>query len=164
MSRTSPSSDPMEREVNRLLAQLATIGTPSVRDPTDDSPIPVVPAAPSHARHTVVSGSSPTPSRRRIVALWARIILCITLAGFMTQWPYPRACGFPLLGYSGAITVVILSGVWVCLLSWKLRVGAAHVVSLMMLLWGLVLASAQVLPRVGYAAEVAAWECSVVSS
>ncbi|MGH7657462.1 MAG: hypothetical protein ACREL6_04440, partial [Gemmatimonadales bacterium] len=108
--------------------------------------------------------ANPVPSRRDIAALWARIILCLTLAGFMTQWPYPRACGFPLLGYSGAIAVVMLAGTWVSLVSWKLRSGAAHIASLLLLLWGIVLATSQVLPRVGYASEVASWRCTAVLS
>jgi len=37
--------------------------------------------------------------------------------------------------------------------------GPAHVVSLGLIVWGLVLAAQQVLPRIGYAAASASWRC-----
>ncbi|MGH7656777.1 MAG: hypothetical protein ACREL6_00990 [Gemmatimonadales bacterium] len=151
MPQTPPSPDPMAREVDRLLAQLASDRPQTVRNQTGRG-----------VRNTIVSGANPVPSRRNIVALWARIVLCITLAGFMTQWPYPRACGFPLLGYAGAVAVVMLAGAWVSLVSWKLRSGPAHIASILLLSWGIVLATTQVLPRAGYAAEVASWRCTAV--
>ena len=35
----------------------------------------------------------------------------------------------------------------------------AHAVSQILLLWGLILGAGQVLPRVGYAKELATWRC-----
>jgi hypothetical protein len=40
-----------------------------------------------------------------------------------------------------------------------MRGGAPHVLSLILVFWGIVLAAEQVLPRIGYAAERATWRC-----
>ncbi|MEZ4456781.1 MAG: hypothetical protein R2882_09565 [Gemmatimonadales bacterium] len=85
--------------------------------------------------------------------------LGVVLAAAMTQWPYFHACGTALFVYLGAVGVVGLSGVWGMVTSWRQRIGLAHVVSLLVFLWGLGLAAAVVLPRIGYAKGVAAWVC-----
>lgn len=82
------------------------------------------------------------------------------LGALITQWPYPRACGLPLAGYLGAVGAVLVAGVWIAAVSWKLRSAAAHVLAFLLLLWGIGLAAERVLPRVGYAAERAGWSCS----
>jgi hypothetical protein len=77
----------------------------------------------------------------------------------MTQWPYPHGCGVPLLAYLGATAMLMLAGTWVAVCSWRLRVGAAHILALALLFFGIALAAERVLPRVGYAAERATWRC-----
>jgi len=151
----SLSPDPMAREVDRLLAQLARVGSPGGRESSRTATRPKV---------TVGSSSAKVPSRGDLVALWARLALGGGLGGLMTQWPYPHGCGWPLLGYAGAVATVLLAGGWIALASWKLRSGAAHVLALILFFWGIVLAGEQVLPRVGYAAERASWRCSSASS
>jgi hypothetical protein len=78
----------------------------------------------------------------------------------MTQWPYSQTCGWPLAGYFGAVVTVILAGAWVGFASWKLRTGLVHILSLILIFWGIVLAAEQVLPRIGYAADRASWACA----
>jgi hypothetical protein len=78
----------------------------------------------------------------------------------MTQWPYGHACGVGLWLYLGAVGTVGLAGVWGLVSSWRYRMPVAHVLSLLVLIWGGVLAAAVVLPRIGYARETAAWLCS----
>ena len=106
-----------------------------------------------------MSSSAPRPSRRDQTALWARVVLGLVFGGVMTQWPYPRGCGMPLLGYLGAVGMVLVASAWVGAASWRLRAGAAHLVALALFLWGTALAAAEVLPRVGYAAVTASWSC-----
>ena len=77
----------------------------------------------------------------------------------MTQWPYARGCGWLLAGYLSAVAMVMLAAGWVAVASWKLRDGAAHVLAVLLLLWGLGLVAERVLPRVGYAAQQATWGC-----
>jgi hypothetical protein len=151
-------SDAMEREVNRLLAQLAHAGAEPIgaSRPSDGTPAPqpVTRPRPSGPRRS----AAPSP-RWALAALWGRVTLAAALGAGMTQWPYPHACGWPLLGYLGAVATVLLAGAWLALASWRLRNGLTHILSLLLLYWGLVLAAEQVLPRVGYAAEEAGWLC-----
>jgi hypothetical protein len=148
---------PMEREVDRLLAQLANFGSQPDRDqgPRGGAPGPHPVTRP---RSPGVASSIATP-RGDLVALWARVLLGISLGGLMTQWPYPYGCGLPLLGYLGAILTVLLTGAWIAFASWKLRSGVSHILSLILFFWGIVLAAEQLLPRIGYAADRASWRC-----
>jgi hypothetical protein len=152
----SPRPDPMAREVDRLLAGLANLGAQPDRDdrPRDRTPTPVPRrSAPRPARPTVPA------TRRDLVALWARVLLGIALGGMMTQWPYRYGCGLPLLAYLGAGAMVMVAGVWIAVVSWRLRHAPSHVLALVLLLWGIALAVAQVLPRIGYAAQRWTWHC-----
>ncbi len=110
-----------------------------------------------------IASSDATPTRSRLLALWARVLLGATLGVVMTQWPYPHSCDLPLLGYLGAVTTVILAGSWLAFASWRLRSGPAHILSLILVYWGIVLAAEQVLPRIGYAADGASWRCAAPS-
>jgi hypothetical protein len=152
----------MEREVNRLLAQLAQLGTPAVRD---HEPRPARVSGPvTPHRSAAIAPTSPKPSppsRRDLVALWARVLLGIALGALMAQWPYPRGCGWPLLGYLCAVGIVLLTAAWIALASWKLRSASAHILSLILFFWGTVLAAEQLLPRIGYAADEASWRCTL---
>lgn len=82
-----------------------------------------------------------------------------TLGGLITQWPYRHACGWPLAEYLGAAAMVVVAGVWIAVVSWKLRSGAAHVLAFLLVFWGIALVAERVLPRTGYAAEHASWRC-----
>jgi hypothetical protein len=144
--------DPLAREVDRLLAQLSGIGGHRAEPGSRPDP---------QRRITRVSTSTSTSavSRADRAGLWARVGLGAGLGGLMTQWPYPHGCGGPLAGYLGAVSVVVLAGIWIGVVSWRLRSGAAHVLGFLLLLWGILLAAERVLPRVGYAAERASWQC-----
>ena len=77
----------------------------------------------------------------------------------MLQWPYDHACGLELGYYLAAVAMVLVSALWASTFSWKNRKPLAHVVSQGLLIWGLVLAAGEVLPRVGYAKDLATWRC-----
>jgi hypothetical protein len=94
-----------------------------------------------------------------VVGLWSRVVLAAGFAVALTQWPYSHDCGWGLTAYLFAVATALVSGAWVGLASWRLRLGAAHLVAFMLIYWGLVLAAEQVLPRIGYAAEAATWSC-----
>ena len=146
----------MSREVDRLLAQLASSGSPApVRNPW---------SSPGGPRRTPRASSRPTHSRAEIIGLWARVALGALLGALVTQWPYPRGFGIPLAGYLGAVAAVLVAGTWIAAVSWQRRSAATHVVAFLLLLWGIALAAERVLPRVGYAAERASWTCPVISS
>ncbi len=112
--------------MDRLLANLATLGRPPEGDHTPPGKAPALHTS-TQPRHHGVRPSPRAPTRGDLVALWARVLLGIAFGGLMT--------------------------------SWKLRNAAAHILSLILFFWGIVLAAEQVLPRIGYAAERASWRC-----
>ncbi len=91
---------------------------------------------------------------------WARLALGIIFGIALTQWPYDRGCGFPTYLYLGAVGVVLTAACWSTIITWKLHMPAAHVGALLLLAWGGVLATREVLPRVGYAMAEASWRCA----
>ncbi len=91
---------------------------------------------------------------------WARLALGIILGIALTQWPYDRGCGFPTYLYLGAVGVVLTAALWSTITTWKLHIPEAHVGALLLLAWGGVLATREVLPRVGYAMSQASWHCA----
>jgi len=94
---------------------------------------------------------------------YVRVVLAVALAGGMVFWPYEARCGFGLTAYLGAVGVVIAGGIWSSVWTWRHRASRAHALSLLVILWGLVLGSMEVLPRVGYAKpdprHPASWAC-----
>jgi hypothetical protein len=55
------------------------------------------------------------------------------------------------------VVILIVAGIWSAQLTWITRRGVAHVLALSIVLWGLTLATAETLPRVGYAKAEATW-------
>jgi hypothetical protein len=145
--------------VDRLLAQLPGLqGTPA---PVRAAPMPRSPFA---AATMATPVREPTISPREWLGAWGRVFLGLALGVMMAVWPYSRSCGLPLLGYLGAILIVMLSGLWAAAASWKYRVALAHVVALVVLLYGMTLTVAELLPRTGYAVDHASWECTEIPS
>lgn len=150
--------DPMAREVDRLLASLAHFGAlPDNEHPPRDRASTPIPrrGAPRIDRRR----PSELPTRRDQIALWARVVLGVVLGGMITQWPYHHDCGVPLIEYLGAVAMVIVTGSWIAVASWRLRNPPSHILALLLILWGITLAAAQVLPRIGYAAQQWTWRC-----
>jgi hypothetical protein len=115
---------------------------------------------------TAGGGSAPAavPHKHRPLAAWARLLLAIALGVGMLFWPYPARCG-PWLGlYLLGVTVLTAGGVWAAVWTWRHRTPRAHVLALLLVLEGLVLAGLQVLPKTGYArpdaGHTANWSCS----
>ena len=95
--------------------------------------------------------------------VFLRLVLAVALGVGILFWPYPARCGPGLFAYLGATAMVITAGVWASIWTWRHRSGQAHVLSLLLIVWGIVLAAQEVLPRVGYAkpdaAHPAVWMC-----
>jgi hypothetical protein len=100
-----------------------------------------------------------TLSRRSALTTWIRAALGILVAAAVVQWPYAHRCGLGLMLYLGAAGMVAVAGVWTMVVGWQRRQGWAHVVGLGVLLGGLALVAAVLLPRMGYAAIVLPWMC-----
>lgn len=151
--------DPMSQQVDRLLARLSGPGAVLAAGPPPRMTASSSYAASQPSVAVGVARPAGVPSRVHHLALWTRVLLGVALAVAMTQWPYRHDCDLPLLAYLGAVGAVLLAGGWIAFEAWNLRSGPAHVVALILVFWGLVLAAEQALPRVGYAAEAASWRC-----
>jgi len=109
-------------------------------------------AAPAAAR-------APSPSRRGAAVAWFWTLLAAALAAVLPLWPYHKGCGLGLALFLGATGVAGLAGLLGAVASWSSRRGFAHILSLLALVWAGVIASREVLPRTGYAAETGTWRC-----
>jgi len=141
------------REVDKLLAKLPDA------DPTLGRGAPTVPRAyAAPGTHATPSGEVRAAAGARLTT-WIRVGLGLMLGVGMLVWPYSHVCGAKLIFYMIGASTVIVAGVWTGVSSWKRRMGFAHVLSLGLVIWGLVLAAGVVLPRVGYANHSAVWFC-----
>jgi hypothetical protein len=73
-------------------------------------------------------------------------------------------CGSRLFWFLGAAVVVVIGGLWSVVWTWRGRMPRAHALSLAIVLWGLAVSAAQVLPRTGYvtmsaSAATGVWFC-----
>jgi hypothetical protein len=92
-------------------------------------------------------------AKQRVAAMGAgaRLILAFALFDALAVWPYENSCGSGLFGYLGAEAAIIAGGLWVAFTTWRARLPKMHVFSLLIVLVGLGLIAAEVLPRTGYA-------------
>lgn len=134
-------------EVDRLLNQL-----PTHREEQMAAAAPKRPPAAAPAGMAQDGGGSR-------LGTWARVALGLLIGIGMPLWPYDHGCGIKLFLYLGGVATVVVAGVWSGLSSWKRRMGVAHLLSQLLVIWGLVLTARVVLPRVGYAKEAATWFC-----
>jgi len=98
------------------------------------------------------------PSAGQWLGTWVRVGLGLLIGIGMTQWPYTHGCGLRLGFYLIGVAAVITTGVWSSLSSWRRRLGVAHVLSQVLIVWGVLLAAREVVPRVG-AKAVSTWLC-----
>ena len=88
-----------------------------------------------------------------------RLSLVIALAAALNFWPYAHDCGLGLFMFLAVELVVLAGGLWASVYTWRGRMPRAHAAAALLILWGLALLSAEVLPRVGYARAQAVWMC-----
>jgi hypothetical protein len=101
--------------------------------------------------------------RRGRIGVYARMILVLALGVSIVFWPYATRCGQGLYGFLGAVSAVVVGGFWIGVLTWRWRMPKTHLLSAMVVLWGIAIAATQVLPRIGYARNDAdhpvGWSC-----
>jgi len=103
--------------------------------------------------------SAPRPAGRAALGQWVRVLAGVAVAAAVAQWPYAHSCGMALYGYLAAGGGVALVGVWGAVTSWNRRMGVAHLVSLLVSLWGLGLVGKAVLDRSTYPSHPSTWSC-----
>ena len=145
-------------EVDRLLKKLPaadpTLGRASGGEPTVRKPA----AAPGSGWSGGSGGGA--PSARDRIGTWAKVALGVLVGIGIAPgvWPYSHGCGLRLIFYLLGVTTVIAAGLWASISSWKRRLGFAHVVSQILIVWGILFMTREVLPRVGDKAA-ALWLC-----
>src|SRR5215218_7748764 len=138
-----------DKELAKVDKQLASLSDEALLGP-EPAAVPAAKAEPVGAKKTKVSAAAPVSSELRATTSWgvyARLTLSVAVGVAMLFWPYPARCGVGLAGYLGAVGVVFASGVWSSVWTWRHRAGKAHTLSLLLITWGLVLGSMEVLPR-----------------
>ena len=91
-----------------------------------------------------------------------RLTLSVLLGVGILFWPYENRCGGGLAAYLLAVTAVISSGVWSAIWTWRHNAARAHILSILLIAWGVMLGASEVLPRIGYAREVLTWSCTSI--
>jgi hypothetical protein len=151
-----------DKELAKVDKQLAALSDDALLGPTPVQ-LPGRPAAPPGAGQRVSAGSAGDVRPTTSWGVYARLTLSVALGVGMVLWPYPARCGAGLAGYLAAVLVVVTSGVWSSVWTWRHRASHAHTLSLLIILWGLILGSIEILPRVGYAkpdaGHPATWAC-----
>lgn len=118
----------------------------------------------ARVQHTALRRAHEQAQRRAAtLAATARIALVVALLAALHWWPYPSDCGLPLAGFVAAEAMIAVGGLWVAAYAWRQRLGASHALAMMLVLTGLVLVAAQVLPREGLVTirgvEASGWRC-----
>jgi len=126
---------------------------------SDEALLPAKSAATPAAKAEAVAVQQSTTT----LGVMLRLALATALGVGMVFWPYEARCGGGLFLYLGAVGVLMGAGIWSAVWSWRHRSARAHVLSLLLALWGGTLAGMEVLPRLGYAipteAHPASWMC-----
>lgn len=158
-----------EKELAKIDKQLGAMSDEELAAFTANVPAKAgaAPPAPAKGAKPAKGGTmAAAPAREQVTKAWAvyaRLLISVALGIGMVVWPYPSRCGVGLGAYLGAVTVVIASGIWSSVWTWRHRASRAHTLSLLLVLWGLILGSMEVLPRAGYAKpdanHPAQWSC-----
>lgn len=139
--------------------ELAEIDKVIAREPAGSGPPPARRVGGAPGTVAVPEPGIPVVRKKDRAATWVRALLVAALGAAIPFWPYPVACGAGLALLGGATVVLILASIWTATAAWRRRQGLAHVVALLSLLWGVMLAGSIILPRVGYAQGQLSWMC-----
>jgi hypothetical protein len=154
-----------EKELAKIDKQLASL--------PDEALMPAAPEKPAKGAARSARAAAPAPAQAEprqttSFGVFARLTLALAVGIAMVFWPYPSRCGLGLIGYLGAVGVMTAGGVWASIWTWRHRASRAHLLSMAITVWGVLLGSLEILPRIGYAFPTdkhpAAWSCSAVAA
>jgi len=121
---------------------------------------------PAPAKNAPPAAKAQVAAERATPRTWGaflRLALATALGVGILFWPYAHECGIGLAGYLAAIGAIVAGGLWSSVWTWRHRTARAHVLSLLLVVWGLVLGAIELLPRTGYARADASrptgWMC-----
>lgn len=150
------------KELAKIDKQLESISDDALLPP---KPVPAgtPEAARPEAKAAARTEATAVQARTPTWGVFVRLVLAVSLGVAMLFWPYEARCGAGLAAYLAAVAAVSVAGVWSAVWSWRHRAARAHMLSLLLVAWGLVLAGVEVLPRAGYAKPTAdrpaGWDC-----
>jgi hypothetical protein len=154
---TGGSGKDWDKELAKIDKQLESISDaqlfPDKKTPSG------APAAPAQ-RAQVADERAATASWPAILRLTLSVILGVGIL----FWPYGNRCGVGLFGYLASVAVVLAAGVWSSVWTWRHRTARAHVLSILLIVYGLILGAVETLPRIGYARQWLPWSCVVAPS
>ena len=105
--------------------------------------------------------------RRALLGGAGRLLLVAALLGALPWWPYATDCGPDLAALLGAQAMIVVGGLWTAVFAWRHRLAANHTIALLLLMAGLALVAAQVLPRLGWVTipgmDATAWRCAATA-
>lgn len=140
-----------DRELAKIDKQLESV--------SDEQLFPKTAAQTSPERQEIVEKQSRTST----LGVMVRLLLSVALGIGMIFWPYEARCGLGLMAYLLAVAVLIGAGAWSAVWAWRHRAGKAHVLSLLIIVWGTILGAQEILPRTGYAKPTlehpSVWQC-----
>ncbi len=128
-----------DKELARIDKQLESL--------SDEALLPSSGASSPEAKAQIKSQQAKT----RTLGVFVRLVIALGLGIGILFWPYDARCGLGLAGYLASVALVTGGGVWSAVWSWRHRAPRAHVLSLLIVLWGLTLGAVEILPRSGYA-------------
>ena len=158
-----------EAELAKIDKQLASVSDERLL--ADSKPVaagkgPALPALAAPKPAAPARATGPTPAGTRPWLAWVKVTIAVAAGAGLMFWPWPARCGPPLLGFTAATGGVALLGLWSAIGTWRHRLGLAHVASLLVMVWGMLLGAREILPRVGYAVptadRTAGWSCDAL--
>src|SRR5476649_200613 len=105
---------------------------------------------PVPAKSAPVTAKAAVATERATTRTWPaflRLALASALAVGIHFWPYQSRCGLGLTGYMVAIVVVTAGGLWSSVWTWRHRTARAHILSRLLVIYGLTLGAMEILPR-----------------
>jgi hypothetical protein len=124
----------------------------------------LIPAAPKTAPPAAKAQVAAERVATRTWGAFLRLALATALGVGILFWPYSHRCGVGMAAYVAATAAIVAGGLWSSVWTWRHRTARAHVLSLLLVVWGMVLGAVEVLPRIGYAkadpARPTGWTCA----
>ena len=160
-----------EQELAKIDKQLASVSDEQLlaqNNTTQRAPL-TAPSGGKSAPAPKASAALAAPARSpRSWVAWVQLTVAIAAGVGLWFWPWATRCGLNALSFTAATGAVTALGLWSAVGSWRHRQGIAHILSFVVMIWGLVLGAREVLPRMGYAiptlARPAGWSCDAATT
>ena len=152
-----------DKELAKIDKQLESVSDAQLFPETAKPGAPTPPAGAGAGAGAGAAVSPRVAADRAAARSWPailRLTLSVLLGVGILFWPYENRCGGGLVAYLLAVSAVIASGVWSAVWTWRHNAARAHILSILLIAWGVMLGAAEVLPRVGYAKQVLTWSCA----